>query len=234
LRAAALYHEAGAETERNDLYQQWLAVAPEPIDARDHLQQQSMRQRLIESGIDVSNQQNILLAREDASEWHSEETLQWAADAALALGSGAAERFAAIALTAPLETTLARKQQAMEQAQTYLLQAESFAGDAVQSEVLYRRAELYRTLASDLMASEVPAELNGMETMQYQMLLEEEAFPLEERAMALHARNHQRITGQGYDQWIARSLEALASMHPGRYQRELRWMSWNMEGNDDA
>ena len=84
------------------------------------------------------------------------------------------------------------------------------------------------------MASEVPAELNDMETMQYQMLLEEEAFPLEERAMALHARNHQRITGQGYDQWIARSLEALAGMHPGRYQRELRWMSWNMEGNDDA
>lgn len=234
LRAAALYHEAGAEPERNDLYQQWLAVAPEPIDARDHLQQQTMRQRLIESGIDVSNQQNTLLAREDASEWHSEETLQWAADAALALGSDAAERFAAIALTAPLETTLARKQQAMEQAQTYLLQAESFAGEAVQSEVLYRRAELYRTLASDLMASEVPAELNDMETMQYQMLLEEEAFPLEERAMALHARNHQRITGQGYDQWIARSLEALAGMHPGRYQRELRWMSWNMEGNDDA
>ena len=234
LRAAALYHEAGAEPERNDLYQQWLAVAPEPTDAGDHLQQQSMRQRLIESGIDVSNQQNTLLAREDASEWHSEETLQWAADAALALGSDAAERFAAIALTAPLETTLARKQQAMEQAQTYLLQAESFAGEAVQSEVLYRRAELYRTLASDLMASEVPAELNDMETMQYQMLLEEEAFPLEERAMALHARNHQRITGQGYDQWIARSLEALAGMHPGRYQRELRWMSWNMEGNDDA
>ena len=234
LRAAALYHEAGAEPERNDLYQQWLAVAPEPADAKDHLQQQTMRQRLIESGVDVSNQQNILLAREDASEWHSEETLQWAADAALALGSDAAERFAATALTAPLETTLARKQQAMEQAQTYLLQAESFAGDAVQSEVLYRRAELYRTLASDLMASEVPAELNDLETMQYQMLLEEEAFPLEERAMALHARNHQRITGQGYDQWIARSLEALVSMHPGRYQRELRWMSWNMEGNDDA
>ncbi len=234
LRAAALYHDAGATTERNTLYREWLARSPAPASAAEHVQQQTMRQRLIGSGTDVAAQQLALLAREEASQWHSEDTLQWAASAALALGSVAAENFSGIALTHPLETTLARKQRVMEQAQIYLLQAESFAGDSVQSEVLYRRAELYRTLASDLMASEVPAQLNEMEAMQYKMLLEEEAFPLEERAMELHARNHQRVTGQGFDVWVARSLEALADMHPGRYQRELRWMSWNMEGNDDV
>ena len=119
----------------------------------------------------------------------------------------------------------------MQQAQEYLQEAESFAGDGVRSEVLYRRAELYRTLASDLMSSEVPAELNEMEAMQYQMLLEEEAFPLEEEAMALHARNHERIPAEGFDEWIQRSLEALATMHPGRYDRQLRWMSWTTDTN---
>ncbi|MDX5387035.1 MAG: hypothetical protein LPK24_10935, partial [Marinobacter sp.] len=199
-----------------------------------HVQQQTMRQRLIESGVDAARQQKALVTREAASQWHSEETLLWAGKAALALGASVAQEFAGIRLEHPLERALERKQKAMEQAQAYFLEAESFAGETVASEVLYRRAELYRTLAADLMASEVPAELNELEAMQYQMLLEEEAWPLEERAMELHSRNHGRIASQGFDEWIGQSLEALAVMHPGRYDRELRWMSWNMEENEGA
>lgn len=232
LRAAALYHQASELPERNALYVDWLAVAPDPDTAADHVQQQTMRQRLIESGVDAARQQKALVTREAASPWHSEETLLWAGKAALALGASVAQGFAAIRLEHPLERALERKQVAMEQAQAYFLEAESFAGETVASEVLYRRAELYRTLAADLMASEVPAELNELEAMQYQMLLEEEAWPLEERAMELHSRNHGRIASQGFDEWIGQSLEALAVMHPGRYDRELRWMSWNMEDND--
>lgn len=234
LRAAALYHQAGEMAERNALYVDWLAVAPVPDTAADHVQQQTMRQRLIESGADVARQQKALVAREAASQWHSEETLLWAGKAALALGASVAQEFTAIRLEHPLERALERKQTVMEQAQAYFLEAESFAGETVASEVLYRRAELYRTLAADLMASEVPAELNELEAMQYQMLLEEEAWPLEERAMELHSRNHGRIASQGFDEWIGQSLEALAVMHPGRYDRELRWMSWNMEENEGA
>lgn len=234
LRAAALYHQAGELPERNALYVDWLAVAPDPDAAADHVQQQTMRQRLIESGVDSVRQQKAMVTREAASQWHSEETLLWAGKAALALGASVAQEFAAIRLEHPLERALERKQKAMEQAQAYFLEAESFAGETVASEVLYRRAELYRTLAADLMASEVPSELNELEAMQYQMLLEEEAWPLEERAMELHSRNHGRIASQGFDEWIGQSLEALAVMHPGRYDRELRWMSWNMEENEGA
>ncbi len=193
LRAAAIFHAEGDSASRNQLYKNWLAVAPTPDSADEHVQHQTMRQRLIESGDSVIAVREQLLARERASQWHSDGTLKWAADAALFFGAQTAERFAGIALVHPLEQALARKQAAMQQAQEYLQEAESFAGDGVRSEVLYRRAELYRTLASDLMSSEVPAELNEMEAMQYQMLLEEEAFPLEEEAMALHARNHERI-----------------------------------------
>ena len=234
LRAAALYHQAGELPERNALYVDWLAVAPDPDAAADHVQQQTMRQRLIESGADSVRQQKAMVTREAASQWHSEETLLWAGKAALALGASVAQEFAGIRLEHPLERALERKQKAMEQAQAYFLEAESFAGETVASEVLYRRAELYRTLAADLMASEVPSELNELEAMQYQMLLEEEAWPLEERAMELHSRNHGRIASQGFDEWIGQSLEALAVMHPGRYDRELRWMSWNMEENEGA
>lgn len=234
LRAAAIYHEAGENEARNTLYRDWLVTAPAPRNATDHVQQQTMRQRLIESGATDGATLQALVTIESGSQWHSDETLSWAGEAALELGTRAAERFSAIALVHPLEDSLARKQQALEQAQNYFLEAETFAGERVASEVLYRRAELYRTLAKDLMASEVPAELNDMETMQYQMLLEEEAYPLEERALALHAQNHQRITTRGFDQWIGQSLDVLAALHPGRYNRDLRWMSWTMKENDGA
>lgn len=234
LRAAALYHDAGKTIERNAIYQGWLTIAPEPGTAADHLQQQLIRQRLIETGADADRLREVLVSRESASPWHSEETLLWASEAALVLGAAVAERFADIKLVHPLEQALARKQSALEQALNYFLEAESFAGDAVKSEVLYRQAELYRTLARDLVASEVPPELNELEAMQYEMLLEEEAWPLEERAMELHSENHRRIADAGFDHWIGQSLKALAAMHPGRYDRELQWMSWNMEENDGA
>lgn len=232
LRAAAIYHDADQIERRNGLYREWLSVAPAAANASEHVQQQTMRYRLIESGASDSATLQALVAKESHSQWHSDETLAWAADAALQLGARAADGFAAIGLVHPLEDTLVRKQAALERAQNYLLDAESFAGEAVATEVLFRRAELYRVLAADLMESEVPSELNELETMQYQMLLEEEAYPLEERAMELHARNHQKIKEHGYDKWIGQSLEALATMHPGRYSRNLRWMTWAAKENE--
>ncbi|RMJ06168.1 Outer membrane protein assembly factor BamD [Marinobacter litoralis] len=232
LRAAAIYHESNQTERRNELYREWLSVAPRPATAGEHVQQQTMRQRLIKSGATDSGTLQALVAIESESQWHSDETLSWAADAALTLGVRAAEEFAAIGLVHPLEETLVSKQAALERAQNYLLEAETFAGEAVVTEVLFRRAELYRVLAADLMASEVPAELNELETMQYQMLLEEEAYPVEERAMELHTQNHQKIRTHGYDEWVGQSLEALAAMHPGRYSRNLRWMTWAEKEND--
>ena len=150
------------------------------------------------------------------------------------MGAEAAAEFAGIELSIPLETSLERKQLALEKAQTYFRNAESLGGSAVLPESLFRRAELHRTMARDLMASTAPVELNELEQMQYRMLLEEEAYPFEERAIALHSDNHQRIATGGFNAWIEKSLGVLAELHPGRYERPLRWMSIPTEASDDA
>ncbi len=232
LRAATLFHEAGATKQRDDLYTAYLNTGPTATSAQQHVQLQTMRQRLVESGNNTAAWRKALVTRELASQWHSEETLQWAARGALVLGAKAAATFAAIELAPPLDTSLDHKQKALETARTYFLDAEKLGGEDVRSESLYRRAELYRALARDLMASSVPGDLNELESMQYQILLEEEAFPFEEKAIRLHSENHQRIASQGYDAWIGKSLGVLAEMNPGRYSRSVRWMSWNVEAND--
>jgi tetratricopeptide (TPR) repeat protein len=234
LRAAALLHEAGNVAERNALYRDYLATGIAAEEGAGHLQLQTMRYRLMESGVEEDDWRAALVSAELDSPWHSPETLEWASRASLVLGARAAAAFTSIELTHPLEDSLARKQSALETARQRFLDAEALGGEAVLSESLYRRAELYRGLARDLMASSVPADLNELETMQYQMLLEEEAYPFEEKAIRLHTENHRRITSRGYDPWIGRSLGVLADLHPGRYERKVKWLSWNMEAGDGA
>ncbi|AXS85154.1 outer membrane protein assembly factor BamD [Marinobacter sp. Arc7-DN-1] len=234
LRAAALLHDAGNIAERNALYRDYLATGVVAGDGPGHLRLQTMRHRLMESGVEGDDWREALVSAELESPWHSPETLEWASRASMVLGARAAAAFTSIELTHPLEDSLERKQGALEAARQRFLDAEALGAEAVLSESLYRRAELYRGLARDLMASSVPADLNELETMQYQMLLEEEAYPFEEKAIRLHTENHRRITARGYDAWIGRSLGVLADLHPGRYQRKVKWLSWNMEAGDGS
>ncbi|MGF2685397.1 outer membrane protein assembly factor BamD [Marinobacter sp. DUT-3] len=232
LRAAEFFHEGGAVDRRNDLYQQYLAGPGQSANASEHIQRQTMRQRLLESDVSPGMYREQLVSAELGSQWHSPDTLQWSADAAMALGQSAAMEFEAIALVHPLEQSLARKQAALEQARGRFAEASRLDGERLQSEAMFRHAELYRTLAADLMTSDIPETLNELEQAQYQMLLEEEAYPFEEKAIDLHARNHERLADGEYSEWIAKSLEALATLFPGRYAREVRWMT--QEEPDDA
>ena len=51
------------------------------------------------------------------------------------------------------------------------------------------------------------------------MLLEEQAFPFEEKAIKLHAVNAARTSDGIYDEWVQKSFAALAQLNPGRYAR---------------
>src|SRR5690606_28560984 len=83
----------------------------------------------------------------------------------------------------------------------------------------YEIAELYHALSKDLYASERPRELTAEELEQYDILLEEQAFPFEEEAIALHERNAARTAEGVYDEWVKKSLTALVELLPGRYAK---------------
>lgn len=237
LRAAELYHTGGAITQRNQLYRTVMSSAVLATTAAEHIQQQRIRQRLIESDEAGDPLRTELVVRELDSDWHSTETLAWAAESAMVLGIRDAEQFEAIQLTHPLAQSLDEKQRAMESAKRYFSQVAELADGERFSESLYRRAELYRVMAADLMASSRPQGLSELEAMQYDMLLEEQAFPFEELAIELHEENHRQLERNHFDHWVQRSLDRLADLHPGRYARDLQWMSWGPDpgrGEDDV
>ncbi|WP_166259744.1 tetratricopeptide repeat protein [Marinobacter salicampi] len=233
LKAAELYHESGELESRNRLYQQYLAQAGRPDSQGEHLRQQRQRQRLIESGVQAESMRSEMVRHELASDWHSSDSLAWATGAALVLAEASGKNFRDIKLVQPLPESLARKRKSLDQTRELYRQAETLGGDSAQSESLYHRAELYRILARDIMESAPPQGLSELELSQYQFLVEEQAYPFEEKAIELHARNHELISEGVYDRWVKQSLEALEDLFPGRYARDRRWISWNEgPGND--
>ena len=54
------------------------------------------------------------------------------------------------------------------------------------------------------------------------MLLEEQAFPFEEKAIELHEVNARRAAEGIYDEWVKKSFAALAELRPVRYGKAER------------
>src|SRR5690606_10813631 len=83
----------------------------------------------------------------------------------------------------------------------------------------YRIGDIYAQLSRDLMKSERPKNLDADALEQYDLLLEEQAFPFEEKAIQIHQANAQRANKGIYDQWVKRSFEELAKLLPARYKK---------------
>jgi hypothetical protein len=69
------------------------------------------------------------------------------------------------------------------------------------------------------MASERPKGLDEEQLEEYQLLLEEQAFPFEEKAIDIHLANFRRIPTGTYDEPTRKSLQVLGEMMPFRYAR---------------
>ncbi|MEQ6886171.1 tetratricopeptide repeat protein [Salicola sp. Rm-C-2C1-2] len=226
LRAARYYRKADRLPDAVALYQRYLAEGVDHLGG--HTFQQERRHELAFMQKELGREQAlgdthraIVEAQDDVQATGGGARL--ASESALWLGRRAAHEFEAIELGAPLEQSLARKREALAQALDWFRRAEQFGIAETATESTYRMAELYRQLAQDVMNSERPSGLTERQASQYEMLLEEEAYPFEEKAIELHQRNQERISKGHWSGWVSRSLEGLADLFPARYERDLEW-----------
>ena len=61
--------------------------------------------------------------------------------------------------------------------------------------------------------------LSADELEQYNVLLEEQAYPFEEKAIEIHEINAHRVSKGIYDQWVKNSFAALSKLRPVRYAK---------------
>src|SRR5499427_4587836 len=219
IQSADLYAKAGNTPKAANMLEKFVETNPTPLanaeEARQHLAEYAQR-----SG-NVARRDywyhEIIRADEQAGPQRTDRTHYLAAKAQLALAQPARDAFREVRLTAPLKKSLIVKRNALEAAVEGYKRAADYQVAEVTTAATYEMAELYRTLAKDVMASERPKNLKGEELEAYNSLLEEQVFPFEEEAIKAHEVNAARAKDGVYDEWVRKSFQALAELKPARY-----------------
>ncbi len=220
-QAAELYAAAGQAGNEARVYESLVTRFPAPaneaLEARHKLADLAatagdwnLRRRWLES---------IVAAERAAGAPRTDRGRLLAAAAAIELARPARDGFLEVRLTAPLDKSLKLKKARMEQALKAYASAADYGVAEVSTAATFETAELYYQLSRDLLAAEKPGDLDAEELEQYNLLLEEQAFPFEEKAIELFRVNADRVGDGVYDEWVRASFARLSVMAPARYSR---------------
>jgi hypothetical protein len=139
--------------------------------------------------------------------------------AAFYLGQAHQQTFKQTKLKVPLNKSLKRKQVAMKRAIHYYQLVFTWQLAEFVPQANYSIGQIYRNLAVDVMKSERPENLDELALEEYEFVLEEIAYPFEEKAIEIHQANAERAWSNIYDQWVKESLAVLAEMEPAKYNK---------------
>ncbi len=221
LTAGELYDEADALAEAIRVYERYVDEYPRPLDLAiqtrnrlaDIFKQQSDYPRYhAELGAIVELDGQSGADRTDRSRFV-------AARAALVLAELSYHDFERLELVQPFEQSLAEKQQRMDVAMAALENLVDYEVAEVTAAATYYIAEIYFDFSVALLASERPAGLTEAEKIDYELVIEEEAYPFEEQAIEIHEKNFELLAGGTYNPWVQQSLDKLAVLMPGRYAK---------------
>ncbi len=218
-QAAKLFDDAGRLPDAAKAYEFYVGAFPMPLDRAV-----DARRRIA----DIYKGQGdayrylfwlreLVTADENAGSKRSDYSKSVAAQAALDLGRITAQDAARIRLTAPVEISLPQRKGAVEAAIQALEKAAAYGYADIATAASYELGAVYQSFAKALIDSERPRNLDAEEAEQYNILLEEQALPFEEKAITAHEVNLKRV-GQGfYDSSIAQSVTALGLLSPAKY-----------------
>lgn len=219
--AGDLYGKAGRDDESLRILRRYVAAYPKPVDVNMEAVNR-LYQHYDKAGNATESQAwlaHLASGFDRAGSENTARTSYLGAMAKFKLNQPAQAEFAAIALTQPLKKSLALKKAAMQKALDGYVKIKAIGVAEFTTASNYQIAEIYRKFAADLMASERPKGLSDLELEQYGLLLEEQAMPIEDKALDLYIANANLATQNIYDDSVRKSFAALAKLSPGRYNK---------------
>ncbi|MDH3310877.1 MAG: tetratricopeptide repeat protein [Gammaproteobacteria bacterium] len=220
-QAAELQEKAGNDPQAQAAYERYVAQFPAPfetsIEARHRLAGLSLKRG---QGMSRHRWLNELVkAEQGGGSSRTDRTRFLAATATMSLAEPHYEAFRTARLKEPLKKNLKIKKEKMQLALKAYSAAAEYGVAEVATAATFHIAEIYRDFSRDLLSSQRPKGLSAEELEQYVVMLEEQAYPFEEKSIELHEVNVRRITNRLYDQWIRRSLDALGKLRPVQYAK---------------
>lgn len=221
-QAASLHDQAGQKRQAIAAYEQFLTQFPQAFERSIEAQQRLIELNAENAGAQRRWQTALVAAEASAGSARTERSRYLAARAALALADAERESFGKLALKPPLDASLRSKKAQMEKALAAYGRAADYDVAEVTTAATHHLGALYFDLSRALLDSPRPRGMPPQELAQYDVLLEEQAFPLEEKAIEIHETNIRRAGAGVYDVWVQRSLDALARLAPARYAKTER------------
>jgi len=222
IHAAELYEKVDRTQDAIAVYERYVRSFPEPVEYNVET-----RHRLAELYAKTGQQdkheqmlQDIVAADASAGQQRTPRTRYLAAKASLELAEPMFEKFKRIKLALPLKQSLARKKEAMQAAIDRFQSMVDYGVAEVTSAATYYLGELYHDFTRALLHSERPKGLSKLEKEQYEILLEERAYPFEEKAINIHQKNIELIQRGVYNDWIQKSISQLGELVPARYAKQ--------------
>jgi tetratricopeptide (TPR) repeat protein len=221
LTAAELYDSVAAVADAVRVYEQYVVNYPQPLDVA--METRSRLAEIFDAEQDYDRYyemlHEIVAVDRDAADTRTDRSRYLAAKAALVLAEQRYRQFAELKLVQPFEQSLAEKQSRMDAAMDSLEALVDYEVADVTAAATYYMAETYLEFSAALMHSERPAGLSEAEMIDYEMVIEEEAYPFEERAIDVHEENFELLAGGIYNDWVQKSLDQLGLLMPGRYAK---------------
>jgi TolA-binding protein len=220
-RAAQLYEQAKSYDAAVAAYKQYIDMFPNPVE-----QAMEARNKLA----DISKQrgqtakyrywlEQIVEADQGNASGRTDRTRYLAATAAFTLTEPTYESFRRLELTIPLKKSLKAKKRAMQEVLKAYEKAAAYGVAEITTASTYRIGEVYSQFGRALMTSQRPRNLSQDELEQYNALLEEQAYPFEEKAIDIHETNAHRTAQGVYDKWVRESFVRLAKLLPVQYAK---------------
>jgi len=221
LTAGELYDEVNVTGDAIRVYKHYVTEYPLPLDIA--METRTRLAEIFKAELDYSHYyeqlNDIVAADRDAGAERTDRSRYLAARAALVLAEQSYEQFAQLELVQPFEESLAEKQRRMDVAMQAFENLVAYEAAEVTAAATFYIAEIYMQFSTALMESERPAGLSEAEKVDYELVIEEEAYPFEERAISVHEENFELLAGGIYNPWVQKSLDQLAIMMPGRYAK---------------
>lgn len=220
-QAGELYRKAGNRQQAVAVFTRYVNQFPWPIPQYMEAEQQLLELALEAGHAKTARYRRQMLIKADARAGNArtERTRYLAAQAAIALAEEPHRAYAQIRLVEPLQASLRRKKALFQKALAAYERAADYKIASVTTQASYSIGALYADFARALLESERPKGLKGEALAQYDVLLEEEALPFENKAIEIHEINTRRTTDGIYDEWVRKSFAALAELMPVRYAK---------------
>ena len=219
--AAELYVQANEMDKAYPVYRRYLHDFPKPpgnaLEIRNKIAVY-LKARNDTQGY-FSELRQIVDADAHAGSERTDRTRYLGAMAALAMAEQPIRYFSEIRLVKPFAKNLAKKQDAMKTAKEQLEKLFDYEVVEVTSAATFYLADMYFDFSRALVESERPSDLNALEKEQYELSIEEQAYPFEEKTIQVHQQNLELMTRGIFNPWVEKSIEKLAKLVPARYAK---------------